>query len=818
MRRPLIPVALIMAAGVVFGRCVDVRGQIFYLCAILIPAAYLIGSRLLEKRLPPYLFVAAALALYGAVYSSHAEYDEIPEGHILHYASRESLDVEGVVVLMPERKADKFSMHFRAEKIYLAAGAFIPVKGKILLSVPLDEMGLRYGDRLRFSTRIRRIVPFGNPGAFRVDRYYRYRGVEAMASVNSRSDLKIVGRGAGWAFWRITGSIRSALRARLDAQLISPQREIVAALLIGESGSVPKPIRNIFRDAGVAHLLAISGLHMGVIASAVFVIVFFMLRRFPRLLLATNAMKLSAAISLLPTAAFCLLAGATFSAVRASVMIGVLLFAIITDRHRDVLSAVALAALLIMIARPVSLFDVGFQLSFAAVTAIILAVPRCIAWRRTKRAEDPISEAFPTMKMKATDWLIVAAATPLAAGIATAPISAWHFNGLSLFGLISNVFLVPLYSMFIIPASILGAFLMPLSIGLSQIVLDADVYAINTGFHLAQLIAAIPGSYVRVGTPSFLEIAAVYGLIFSVLHWKRRIAARAASAVCVLILIVAPAAYRIADWTNNDLRFTLIDVGQGLSQLIEIPGGEKILVDGGGFAGSSFDIGENALAPFLWKKRIKSIDIIVNTHPHPDHYLGLDFIVEHFGVREMWISGQKKHAPAQYKEIIAKAKGKSIVVKVLDDETEERAIGSAVLEVLWPPKTAYDNDSFTLNDASIVLRLGFGEKTFLLSADIEEKAEKALSEQTDLSADVLVAGHHGGKTSSTPEFVKAAHPRYALIPVGRQNRYGHPDEKVLARLRSSRAMIYRTDEDGQVKCTTDGVDLKCEPFWKEKHQ
>ena len=808
--------ALALAAGVVFGRYVDLRGEIFYLCAVMIPLTFLIGRRFSEKPLPPYIFIAAALALYGGLSSSHAEFDEPGKGDIASYTERGPLDLEGQVVALPERQIGRDRMVVRVEKIHLSAGAFIPVTGRLQLSVKHGGKRLRYGDRIRFSSAIRPIVPYGNPGAFRVDRYYRYRQILTRAYVGKVAKIELLERGGQSAIWKAVESIRAAINSRLDAQLQSPQSEIVKALLIGESGAIPEEVRRIFRDAGVAHLLAISGLHMSVVASFVFAIVFFSLRRFPRLLLMTNSIKLAAAISLIPIIAFCLMAGARFSAIRAAIMIGIMLLAIVVDRHRDILSAVALAALVILIIKPVGLFDVGFQFSFAAVIAIILVVPRVTKWRQSKRAADPITEAFPTAKMKLGDWLIIAAATPLAAGIATAPISAWHFNGVSAYGLLSNIVLVPLYALFIIPACLVGEIVMPISITLSQIVFDAVAYAINTGHHMAKFIASIPGAYVRVGTPTMLEIAAMYGLMFSVLYWPRRKAVRAGAVACILVLIIVPAAYRVSDWMNRDLRFTLIDVGQGLSQLIEIPGGKKILIDGGGYAGSSFDVGEKVLASYLWKRRIKGLDLVVNTHPHPDHYLGLRFILDNFDVGEIWISGHKLKSDSEYSKMLRGAEQRSIPIEIVHDETAMREFGAALVEVYWPPTVAYNNPEYSLNDASIVLRLTWGEKSFLLGADIETKAEQMLIQRGNLASDVLVVGHHGGKTSSTPEFVRAVRPRFALIPVGRGNRYGHPVESVLARFRSARASIFRTDENGRIRCVSDGVEVRCKPFWTKK--
>jgi len=257
---------------------------------------------------------------------------------------------------------------------------------------------------------------------------------------------------------------------------------------------------------------------------------------------------------------------------------------------------------------------------------------------------------------------------------------------------------------------------------------------------------------------------------------------------------------------------TAIDVGQGSSTLVEFPGGARMLIDGGGFRDSEFDMGKSVIAPFLYAKKIRSIDIVVLSHPHPDHLQGLIYIVNNFDVREVWTTALEPddNLYRLWKKTLADRK---VIVRYLTSSLPAEEIQGAKIECLWPDSHRIYAKDDDINDQSLVLRITFGDRRFLIPGDISSHVEELLLDSgKNLQSDLVIAPHHGSVYSSSPAFIRATAPRYVVFSCGKNNVFRHPHPEVLKRYSAQGVTAFRTDLQGAVASRTDGEKMEIRPW------
>jgi competence protein ComEC len=306
---------------------------------------------------------------------------------------------------------------------------------------------------------------------------------------------------------------------------------------------------------------------------------------------------------------------------------------------------------------------------------------------------------------------------------------------------------------------------------------------------------------VTLPRPGFIEMGFFYAGLLILFNWKKIPGPAVLFSASLAVMLLAFYAPQLESVFGSPLRITFLDVGHGSAVVIQLPKGEKVLVDGGGSMNPEVDLGERVVAPFLWQQKIASLDLVVVTHPHPDHLNGLPFILSHFKVGQVWVNGQKGEGEGQrlFEEAIAR---KQIPVFRKEAGWKHHFRG-ADLEVLHPPgewfRTWRSGDWHSQNDASLVLRLTFGDQAILLPGDIEANGEASLlASGSPLKSQVLLVPHHGSISSSQPAFVRAVEPAYAVISGRRGPRLPIPHEAVIQRYREQGIPLLRTDQEGAI--------------------
>jgi competence protein ComEC len=737
----------------------------------------------------------AGVALLGAVFG-FAQTSRLlapdPHAQDVHRFAGRSVELRGRIAARPSRGRDRTRLLIDVSAVR-GGGDWETTQGRVLVTLRSPTKPWRRDDRIRAGIiRLRRPRNFGNPGEFDYVAHLARRGVHVtgFAMDDLRWERKAPVR-RGWGTW--VERWREQAAEVIDKTLVEPEASIVAAILLGESAAVDAALRQRYARAGVSHILAISGLHVGLVAAAAYAVARWLLARSEWILLRTTVPKLALAFTLPPVLLYAAIAGGSVATMRATVMAVLVVAGVLLDRRRDWLNALAAAASVVGLAWPGAVFEISFQLSFVAVLAIILGMRRVQAWegaREEARLAGPRPAPWRLLR-----GLVLFQAVTLCALIGTAPLVAWHFNQVSIVGLVANTVVVPLIGTVPVSFGLLAVLVLPIAPGLAGMLLRGVGAVVHGADLLVQLFASLPGAALRVVTPSLFELALIYGILGSFVIPRRRVA-RTLLLACVVLLAADGAYWYGRRFHGSSLSVTFVSVGQGDSTLVEFPGGATMVVDGGGLS-PTFDTGERIVAPQLWRRKIGRIDLLVLTHADFDHFGGLGFLAREFRPREFWWNGGPGRGArladlwesVRDAEILGVARG------------YRRTIGGVDVRVLHPGRDSSGSD----NDRSVTLQLRYGDATVLLPGDLEARGELALLDSSpgDLASTVLKAPHHGSRTSSTPRFLDAVAPRLVVVSCGHDNRFGFPHPLVLDAYERRGIEVLRTDRDGAVSVTID---------------
>jgi competence protein ComEC len=762
---PLLPPALAFATGIGAGAWLSVSTP--YLLGA---AGLVLLAAAVTLRPCPRAALALVLAAAGLLGLLRAAGPAVPAEHLARRVPEASVALEGRLVEEPVRFAPDRTRILLEVEAFHAGDERRPATGRVQLTV-YGELPAPLGEaqRVLVDARLHRPVGFRNPGAFDYPAHLRRDGILLVG--HARAD-RVTTLTADAPPWRVV--VKRWAVETVTARLPPTSAALLAGLLLGERSALPPASDEAFRRAGVYHILAVSGFNVALLAGAVF----------GGLAVCGVSRRGAAAAAALALVGFALVVGGQPSVLRATVMGLLLLGALLLDRESQLPNALALAGLALLLWRPGDLWEPGFQLSFAATAGIVHLAP----WIAAGLGE----RGWPA-------WLATAVAVSTGAQAAVTPLMLAHFNQLSLIGAVANLAVVPLAAV----VTTLGMVALLVELGssaLAALLFEVLWLVLIVLRAVVSIAAALPAAMVHLPSPAAVAVAAWYGalLLAPGLAASRRIRAVVAG------LAVVVAALSVWPWlrpTENMLRVTFLDVGQGDAALIELPEGPRLLVDGGPGGPRRFDVGERVLAPFLWNRPLLRLDAVALSHWDADHAGGVAAVLTRFHVGELWESG---HSPTGAAETVA-ALARSRTPRRSLVAGQRLWLGRALVTVLGPGAGPIQS----ANDRSLVLRLDWRGVSLLFAGDLGPRGEALLLERGGpVRALALKVAHHGSRFSSTAAFLAQVRPHLAVISVGARNPFRHPSADALGRLETAGARVYRTDRDGAVILETDGRALR----------
>ena len=631
---------------------------------------------------------------------------------------------------------------------------------KILINIKMsqDIPSMKYGDSLYIEGEFKQPEEARNYKGYNYKQYLKTKKIIGTVELEKAKILK----SSNGSFIH---NIQKYIKDTRNGTLTDEEGNLLLAILLGDKDKLSEDIQESFKTSNLSHMLAVSGAHVSYIILGLTYVL-------QNSIIGKKNGKIVCIIFLL---AFMAITNFTPSVTRACIMAILTLFSSIIYRKSDVYTNISVVALITLIFNPYSLLDLGFQLSYGGTIGIIIFI---------KRIQEKKSNS------KVINYIKQMALVSIYANIIIIPIMMYHFNTVSFTFIISNIMASPILGIIVIT----GFLFIITSITAKPLTRLIAIFIkpiLSILIKISQICSKLPFSNILVVTPYMFNVISYYAIILYCIKSKKNNKCKIIICLLIVLILINFIIYIFP----QKLRIFFIDVGQGDSTLIITPDKKTVLIDGGG--SDSFDVGEKVLLPYLLDRRILKIDYVLISHFDTDHCGGILTIMEKVKVKNIIISEQAEHSEnyERFKKLMIHKKIRLIEVK----KGDKIKIGRySEFKILFPTSRLLSENP--LNNNSIVAQFNYNNFKMLFTGDIEKLAEQQIlkTEKAEIRADILKVAHHGSKTSSIPEFIKAVRPKIALIGVGKNNTFGHPNQQTIKNLENIKCRIYRTDLQGEI--------------------
>lgn len=662
---------------------------------------------------------------------------------------------------------------------------------------------LKYGDMIQISGEYSKPGEQRNYGGFN---YQEFLKTKKICGIIKISKIKLVASQKSNIFMMISNNIYLQIKSNIDKVFEKEEAGMLKGLLLGDTSNIDEQVKENFRTANISHILAISGMHISYIIIG--------LTEILNKKIGKRGTKIIVIIILI---IYMFITGASPSVLRATIMGIISISSNLVYRKNDIWTAISISLFIILIYNPYLIMNIGLQLSYLGTIGIILFNSLVLQILDNIKLKD---KRCKKKKSKVTQKIKEILAVSISAQITILPLMLYHFNICGPYFILSNFFV----SIIIGPIIILGFIFIIISFISSTF---ANILSIFLKIGIQMLIyiskvSSLPFSKIYVATPK-IEMICIYLIFLVIIKYlyfiyhskeisvtqrriknlialvKYKIKENRKKIFIIIVCITSVVLIFNSSLISKKLRIYFVDVGQGDCTFIVTPKNKTILIDGGGSEFSEFDVGKSILVPYILDRGYTKIDYVITSHFDSDHVGGILSLMKELKVKNVIVSKQGEDSK-NYQEFLKLVDKNNTNLVIVEKGDKIKIEDNIYFYILWPKKEQIQEN--ILNNNSIVAKLVYNEFSVLFTGDIEELAEKEILEEYKmkniLNATILKVGHHGSKTSSIQGFIDAVKPNIALIGVGKDNNFGHPNNEVLKRLEKLGANSYRTDKNGEI--------------------